>query len=180
MKKEKKVFLISTEKKNNYAHIKIYIVKINEHGKPRNFSDTIYTWEGDKATEYYNGLCAYNQIGKHEVSEKCKSYGWEISYRNVYVIEKDKAKWMYKTLNSIDKKLHKIDENRSNPTSFGEYVGRVAETLKIKEFWFYKDNYSRNSDYDNNQYIVKNRSDGIDSINYNSVKLYEELKNKTA
>lgn len=187
MKKEKvkKIFFISTESSYEYAHVRISILRINEHGKPRNFSSDVH-WD-TKKTEYYNNLQVRNQIGQISSDESvsknpCKSYGWEWRYRNVYSVNRSKAEAMFKTLKWIGKKMEKVTEDRSYPSSFGEFVGRISEVLKITEFWFYKDE-THNSSYDENEYIVKNRQDGIDAINHLSLKLYEELpvnKNKAA
>lgn len=77
-------------------------------------------------------------------------YGFEIRYQDVYAVSKGDVTEMAQTLNRFDAKLSKLRDARGYPTSFGEYVARIAEVVGAKTMLFerapklkYHDDYAR-------------------------------------
>ena len=116
---------IRTVNENGYFHIGGRIVTLID-GKVRNGSTLYDPING--GLEAIDNLEIWCQ-GENDAKDGRRLYGFSIRYKDVYAVERDDAGKMYRTLTLIEKRLAKIQETRSYPKSFGEYVGRVAEAI---------------------------------------------------
>jgi hypothetical protein len=56
-------------------------------------------------------------------------YGFDVEYHDVWSIDVRKCRRMIKTLERINKGLHKLAEQRGAVGSYGEYCGRLCEVI---------------------------------------------------
>jgi hypothetical protein len=62
---------------------------------------------------------------------------WELHYKNVYRLGLQDAEIMVKTLRSLERKLESAADKYGRPETFGMYVQRVCEALKIPRLAWY-------------------------------------------
>jgi len=73
--------------------------------------------------------CQGSEDSQRRTGEQEPVYGFAVEYRECYRLDLRTVKRMAKTLERIDKGLEKLSEARGYVRSYGEYAGRVAETL---------------------------------------------------
>lgn len=101
-------------------------------------------------------------------------YGFDCEYHEVWGLGLRKARRILKTLEHLDKKLAKIDELRGRVTSYGEYVGRIAEAFGCAGIGFKRDARS----YNGQQYEWVTVGYGVNQINHRIAMWQEEGKPK--
>lgn len=79
------------------------------------------------------GLEVSAQIGRVSPgpNERETFYGWEVRFKDLYLIGVREAKQIIETLTFINRGLSKLDTQFGNAKSFSEYLTRIASVLKI-------------------------------------------------
>jgi hypothetical protein len=128
--------LLSTEESSfngrTLLTFKLKAVYLNEEGQVRSYlSGRLFSNDNRLAdlvvTAQHDGEMADRQ-----------PYGWNVEYRDVFSVNADRAAAMSKTLRAIDRKLDKLRDEWGYPTSFEEYVVRVAKALGITTFGWHR------------------------------------------
>jgi len=106
---------------DNHGEITISLVKRDEAGKIRNFSD----FEDQDLSLFFPDiqLRTFYTVKNHEVSE---FYGWSIEYKP-HAVDLPKAEKMVKTLKLINRRLEKIAAQWGPARYFGEYALRFLK-----------------------------------------------------
>jgi hypothetical protein len=80
----------------------------------------------------YSGLWLTAQgdgDSQREPADRQPIYGERLAYHEPYRCGRYEVRRMYKTLETVHKRLEKLAERRGTHRSFGEYCGRLAEAL---------------------------------------------------
>jgi hypothetical protein len=110
------------------SHISVQIKTIEE-GKITNFS---HSWLNMKDNEFYNNMTFTCQMSEH-FSEP---YGFQVAYKDVYLIESYDLEKMARTMKRVQKGLERLYHQFGDAKTFEEWILRVAKVLKIKAFIF--------------------------------------------
>jgi len=157
----RKAFLITRETDSEYGHINVRAIELVKD-VPRNI-DYLTTPE----LADFEVLC---QMDNHTD----KAYGWGCRYKP-FTVGLDRAKAMAKTLKAISRKRNKMSGERGYERCFSEFVGRVAEALKIKEFvWRVQGDGPRYSD---NVYHIDDPAMGLRYIDKLEKEIISKLSN---
>jgi hypothetical protein len=124
--------LIKEDRSHGYFHL---IGRIVGH-KHQNGSWQPYGPDDDyRAGLLYSGLQLCCQ-GDHDSRRRTITgdreepvYGFDVTYHDVYSVDRRCAVRMAKTLQLIETKLSRLQEKRGYVRTYGEYCGRVAEVL---------------------------------------------------
>jgi hypothetical protein len=111
-----------------YAHIDICLMNRVEDGTIRN----LVSKYSDTKIRYFDSLHITCQLDNHDEDP----YAFRTTYNDVCQIGIDTAKKMVKSLGSIEKKLHKMQEEYGEPKTFSEYALRVFRAIKADSFCF--------------------------------------------
>lgn len=116
----------------NYGHIRLHVrVELWDEATQR------FHWSS--GLESVNGLYVKNlEIGNQcdDNQHDTVSYGWNVEYRNCYSVDLNKAKQMAATLTVLDQRIQKLRDELGYPTTYGQYVARVASAMKITAIVF--------------------------------------------
>jgi hypothetical protein len=63
-------------------------------------------------------------------------YGWDLRYRDVGYVDRQRADSMSKTLGTLARKLDQYNRDFGRPATFGAYLARVARAIGAKTFVF--------------------------------------------
>jgi hypothetical protein len=143
---------------NNHAHLKVGICYF-EGADLMSYSDYHHL----DTDLYFKGLTISNQLDKAPRDFEC-SYGWRYEYYNIYSMSLNTCEPMHKTLKTINRRYEALEKKLGRPYTYGQYVARIANCLKI-------DKIARDSDYG---HILMNIGDGIAYIDYLNKQLHEE------
>jgi hypothetical protein len=112
---------------------------------------------------YYSNLRISCQgDDKSRTRDREAVYGFSCEYHDIYTVDLRKAERMVKTLRAINGKLEKMNESRGYVTSFGEYVGRLAEAVGAKGIGIKREQPSQYNQATHDWLTV---GDGINRIN---------------
>lgn len=137
--------LITNDTDGEYGHITVSMVAF-EDGAPRNIGD----WENTGFAD----LLISCQMDDHTD----KSYAWKCEYKP-FTVGLNRAVAMAKMLKKIERKRNKMNEIRGYERTFSQYMGRIAEILKIKTFlWKVKGDSPL---YSHNEYSVNDLQTAI-------------------
>ena len=162
---KKHALLVSTKISGSYGNVRANVVRLEE-GKVRN---PRHSWD-DKPAEFYEDLWVTCQISPdHE-----NSYGWRISYRDMYCVELTTAEKMVKTLKTIDRKHSALVNKIGEPTTYGGYVAYIANAIGAEQIIFYHENGQR-SYYDDSEFKKMSVADGRREIDCLVSKIHAEL-----
>lgn len=128
-----------------------FVYLSDETGKPRNFSDSSWDIEAQKDDLNYLRISAQYNTSEHTPQE---AYGWSVEYHDSLSIDLRRANSMIKTLRKIDRKLKAFSKKWGDPSSFADYVIRVANALGAKAIMS-RDKYTASSNgwsYDSMDY----------------------------
>lgn len=75
----------------------------------------------------YDGLVITGQANTDDKGRDF--YGWSVEYRNVFSVNLARAQSMVSLLRKVERHLEKLAKVYGSPTTFAEYVGRVADAL---------------------------------------------------
>src|SRR5262245_11096572 len=89
----------------------------------------------DKVNGLYLDCFRVTSQGNHSDDHR-HLYGWECRYQEPYAVDLRQAEGMYKTLTTIEKRLEKLAEKYGRPTTFGQYLARVADAIGADCFLF--------------------------------------------
>jgi len=135
---------IRDRKYGDYYHVTANIVTIgltayerreidsSETYRPKTTHDTIRNVNDHDDRADYNGLHLYDlQVQSQGCSddETRHLYGFETEYRNVFSVDTRRAIAMAKTLQTIDKRQEKLNEQYGRPATFGAYLARIAQII---------------------------------------------------
>jgi len=145
---------------NGYGHIRARVIRFSEvDGKPRGICSVF----PGKDWQFYDGLEVNCQMDSEEYREG--PYGFKIEYRDVYAADLYKVNKMQKTLKKINNKMNKFADDFGNVKTFGEYVVRVANTIKAKTIVFFKNDEPQSTNYSMNNYdYYKDKNQAIERI----------------
>lgn len=154
---------VKEEKDREYYHVIGCPVLILPGDKIRNPGDQIVNGL------YLNHLQAYSQGDERTKKERPNDalYAWQLHYKP-YSVELDDARHMVKTLETIGKRMRKLDETVGRPETFGHYLGRLAAAIKADSFVWSR-GHARNSawgGYDDDVHTIAPVKDGIYNVNY--------------
>jgi len=102
-----------------------------------------------------------------EISEQL--YGWHCEYHDIHAVELDQINRMQFILQTIERGVKKIADERGRARSFGQFVGHVSAVLGVKSIVVNR-NASTLRDNRSEQYRVCTIGDGIDQIDYEYAK----------
>jgi hypothetical protein len=91
-------------------------------------------------------------------------YGFSTEYHDCWKLDLRTVRRMAKTLETIDRKMDKLQEARGYVASYGEYLGRVAEVLGCAGFCFTRD--ARSADISGQKYEFTTVGDGVNRANH--------------
>lgn len=127
---------------------------LSNGNKPRNFG--MNEWDNPK-NQLLANLEAYIYAGTPKQ--------WDLEYRDIFSADLREIKRMAKTLEKAQRFLQKKIDQDGYPTSFGQYVARVAQAFGIKTILFYGD-HSASSNYDDSTYRMYGVGQAIEHIAY--------------
>lgn len=90
-------------------------------------------------------------------------YGFTTEYREPYSVDLRRAKRMVKTLDLVNRKLDKFSETRGYVKTYGDYLGRIAETFGCKGMVFDRDKSGQ--EVSGSRWIWLNVGDGVNRAN---------------
>jgi len=143
-----------------YGHIRAIVVRFDEEdGKPRGICSIF----PDKDWQFYDGLQVNCQMDSHE--DNRSPYAFKVEYKDIHSAGLRKINKMQKTLKKIDNKMRKFDIDFGAPKTFGEYVVRVANTIKAKTIVFFENDEPQHTNYSLNNYdYYKDKNQAIEKI----------------
>jgi hypothetical protein len=136
---------LKTERDANYLHVTAHPVTIGLTAVERAQIDTGHSVRGDVnsstvrscSDDLVNGLYLANlrvwSQGNNDDRER-HLYGFELRYMNLYAVELRDAKRMFKTLNLIEARIESLAKKYGRPTTFGQYLARVADAIGADTF----------------------------------------------
>lgn len=128
-----------TKRDADYFHVFVGFGYVGEKGE--------LTW-GDSydrrkdGLHFSDGLRVVSQGTNAEYdgsTDKRHLYGFELEYREPFSVDARKASAMAKTLRTLERKLRALAEKQGRPTTFGQYVGQVAQAVGAKRFYVQHD-----------------------------------------
>jgi hypothetical protein len=107
------------------AHLSLTarIVELNDDGNVRNIL------ESDDA-----GLADLVVQARAAADMGPGTYGWAVEYLQPYAVDLPRAQAMARTLAKLQRGMGRLDERLGHPESFGAYLLRVAEVLRVRDF----------------------------------------------
>jgi hypothetical protein len=123
----------------DYSNMEIRIVKIGERAEIRN----------PGSDDAFDGLvfsCQWDQRKPLDIT-----YGWQVQYRDCYIVDLNDAKRMFKTLQRIEKITGSF---AVRPVTFGQYVSLHAAALGIKQGRRESPRSTHSTSYSENTYIT--------------------------
>lgn len=86
------------------------------------------TWQSFGDT---SGMAPYADLRITAQSDGAEWYGFDIAYRHVYSIDRDRVKTMSAALGRIERHTAKLTDRFGYPADFGEYCGRIADAAGV-------------------------------------------------
>ena len=159
MKQEYAIF-VSPTSSDNHSTITLYVVKIVDGKKVRTI---LYNYQ-DRPSFCYEGLQASCLIS-HDFD---RPYGFSVDYRNLFCVKAEQANRMAKTLNRVERMVHRAAERNGDPDTFGTFALRFARAIHAKIMLFEKENNKKFASWDLRDLgwatINKDAKDRLDSI----------------
>jgi hypothetical protein len=143
-----------------FFHIRGNIIYWQD-GKIRNPSD----YDNINGFPLLNNL-EINSQGDQE--DRSRMYAWDVRYRNIFAVDVTMANKMVKTLTKLNRGLQRIDTKRGSPSSFGDYVGRVAEVIGATKILHRVPGQRTSSwpSYSEVQFTAMDIGNGVDYVNH--------------
>lgn len=95
-----------------------------------------------------------------------KLYGFDVTYRDVFEVDYEKATRMAKTLTMIRKRLGALDDKFGRPTTYGQFMARVAAAITATKLVFRAEDGRRGWSYDDSNFKILDISDGVYQIDH--------------
>lgn len=103
------------------------VTQEQEHGEP--VPHGVDSW-GKHAGYQHLKITCQGEAG----SARPQPYGWEVRYEDVFSIDLGEAETHFKTLKAIRTGLNKVERTFGRPTTYAEFVLRVARVIGAKGF----------------------------------------------
>lgn len=147
-----------------YYHVRLCPVRIYESGHIRGISwGSFTTGAAEQHAEMLAGLQVNCQGSADHASRHNGVYGWDTEYRDVHAIDSRRAKAMAKTLDHVDRALHRLRGEWGEPATYGQYCLRVARALGAVELVFTSRN-DRFRGYDDTDMQRRTLAEGAETI----------------
>lgn len=104
-------------------------------------------------------------------------YGFSIEYRDSWKLDLRTVRRMTKTLETIEKKMEKLQAIRGYVDNYGEYLGRIAEVLGCAGMGF--DRNKRSQDVTGQRFEWMSVGDGVNRAN-RQIFLWQQEATETA
>lgn len=169
---------IAPEHKDGWYHLRAYVVFIGrkpsemadiDNGQavdPDVNSDTIRNMGGYGADSAPNGLYLddlyVNSQGNDDDATR-HLYGWEVEYRNVYTVDARKARQMADTLETINKRMDKLETKYGRPATIGAYLLRVADAIGATRMVLPSRNHGASS-YRDREHVIRDLASGASMV----------------
>ncbi len=116
----------------NCYHVRLHACCINPaDNRPDTPLGAVWGIDSYGEASKLDGLIINSQGGND--SQPRRLYAQQCEYRDVYSVELRDAEKMFCVLRHIEKRLEKRKEEEGHPATFGQYCGRVAKALGIKQ-----------------------------------------------
>jgi hypothetical protein len=115
---------------HDYYHATAAPVTIAADGSPRNIT-VLFDLDYPQNLADLRIRC---QNDRDNAARGSHAYGWTVEYHEPYTVDTRRAATMHRTLAGIERALARLDAKYGPPSTFGAYVLRVADALRIDRF----------------------------------------------
>jgi hypothetical protein len=110
------------------------------------------------------GLWLQNLMVTSQLDSKSTlSYGWQVRYHDVYAVDERMARHMAQTLTTIRKRMEHATAKYGRPTTYGQFVARVAQAIGATAFVRQTGEW-RGSSYSDNTHDFMDIPEGITHV----------------
>lgn len=111
---------------NGYYHIHAHVVTVPPSGETVGYIDSYDT----VGKLWMQGLTVKSQGNQSDTDKRL--YGFDVVYRNMYEVDTREAGRIAHTLQTIQKRMDRLSDKFGRPTTFGQFMGRVANAIGAK------------------------------------------------
>jgi len=137
-------FLLSRKVKDGYLTLEARAIHL-EDGKVRNIRSSLM--------EEDSGFADFVVSARANLDMGERTYGWKAEYQDTYTVDLQQAQAMAKHLTKVERGMAKLTERYGYADTFGAWMLRVADVLKIKQFMAWR-SPPQSWGYDSGDYFV--------------------------